>query len=552
VYTPPGHNHFEGMDVETPTLPYGADYTLKMVNLNGEEIAAFSVDGEDLLCFPQVYEYFLKDLVSGMHTVYTKLKRMNIQGRNCNVEQVRMMRSVGAIGQVVNRCKLISREDFNRLYEDCLLFRGPGRRKKNPDIPPELLNNPFKHFKVDHTHSERTTNSTPNGDSTRTDETNSSISRDSSPNSAAANGTFEGPRDLNNNANGGERRESQFKAPFSRHSERVQNITSPQVAANHTSPHIHISPRYATTHVIHSPTNGPSSRMVSPPNGVILAPNSQSCTFSFPPRPLVSMSPHRSALSPQTNGASLNGGTSAPTASHSPGRSPPVGDAVNGEASVPHVSSTGTSEHAEFRTTATNETGSEMLASSPHVLSREPEYREPGATESLLLNIQGLLKVAAENTRQNERQAVYEKNELRRLIHREREAHEKADRQSAALQRGKVFLQKKLKKEKKAKRKLAEQLLEEQHRSELLEEQLRETTEDALKQRNEELSQELERERCARIEAERKLKEARGEIQNFVNNFLENPSQEGNGQQSEDEQEELNVDIVKEEQIMQT
>lgn len=251
-----------------------------------------------------------------------------------------------------------------------LLFRGPGRRKKNPDIPPELLNNPFKHFKVDHAHSERTANLTPNGESTRTDETNSSISRDSSPNSAA-NVTFEGSRDLNNNANGGERRESQFKAPFSRHSERVQNITSPQVAANHTSPHIHISPRYATTHVIHSPTNGPSSRMVSPPSGVILAPNSQSCTFSFPPRPLVSMSPHRSALSPQTNGAPLVGGTSAPTATHSPGRSPPVGDAVNGEASVPHVSSTGTSEHAEFRTTATNETGSEMSASSPHVLSRE-------------------------------------------------------------------------------------------------------------------------------------------------------------------------------------
>ena len=37
-----------------------------------------------------------------------------------------------------------------------------------------------------------------------------------------------------------------------------------------------------------------------------------------------------------------------------------------------------------------------------------------------------------------------------------------------------------------------------------------------------------------------------------MNNFLENPSQEGTGQQSEEEQEELNVDIVKEEQIMQT
>ena len=46
--------------------------------------------------------------------------------------------------------------------------------------------------------------------------------------------------------------------------------------------------------------------------------------------------------------------------------------------------------------------------------------------------------------------------------------------------------------------------------------------------------------------------EARGEIQNFVNNFLENPTQEGSGHQSEDEQEELNVDIVKEEQILQS
>lgn len=34
----------------------------------------------------------------------------------------------------------------------------------------------------------------------------------------------------------------------------------------------------------------------------------------------------------------------------------------------------------------------------------------PFFAESLLLNIQGLLKVAAENTRQNERQAVYEKS----------------------------------------------------------------------------------------------------------------------------------------------
>lgn len=158
--------------------------------------------------------------------------------------------------------------------------------------------------------------------------------------------------------------------------------------------------------------------------------------------------------------------------------------------------------------------------------------------------------MAAENTRQHERQAVYEKNELRRHIHREREAREKAERQAAALQRGKAFLQKKLKKEKRAKRKLAERLMEEQHRCELLEEQLKESTQNALKQRNDELIQEVERERTAKIEAERKLKEARGEIQNFVHNFLENPSQEGPAHQSDEEPDELNVEVVKEEQMV--
>jgi len=44
--------------------------------------------------------------------------------------------------------------------------------------------------------------------------------------------------------------------------------------------------------------------------------------------------------------------------------------------------------------------------------------------------------------------------------------------------------------------------------------------------------------------------EARGEIQNFVHNFLENPSQEGHGHQSDEEPEELNVEVVKEEQMV--
>lgn len=203
----------------------------------------------------------------------------------------------------------------------------------------------------------------------KTDDVNNSISHDSSPTNGMTM-TFEGTRDANNNSTGLERRDSQFKAPLSRQPERVVSMTSPQAAMNHTTPHLHVNPRYTTTHVIHSPTNTPSSRMVSPPSAVILAPNSQTCTFNFPPRPQLAETPPGNVLSPQTSGAPPITGTLT-AVSHSPGRSPAVGDAVNGEASVPHVSSTGTSEHAEFRTTAAHDTGSEMSASSPPVLSRE-------------------------------------------------------------------------------------------------------------------------------------------------------------------------------------
>lgn len=203
----------------------------------------------------------------------------------------------------------------------------------------------------------------------KTDDINKSISRDSSPN-AGVTATFDGARDANNNATGGERKDLQFRTPISRPLERAVNITSPQAVMNHTSPHLHVSPRYSTTHVIHSPTNTPSSRIMSPPSGVVLAPNSQSCAFNFPPRSQVSMSPQGNVLSPPTSGAPPASGASA-VVNHSPGRD---GDAVNVEASVPHVSSTGTSEHVEFRNAATNDTGSELSVSSPHVLSREVCY----------------------------------------------------------------------------------------------------------------------------------------------------------------------------------
>jgi len=82
-------------------------------------IDCLQVEGRELICLPQAFELFLKHLVGGLHTVYTKLKRLDITPVVCNVEQVRILRGLGAIQPGVNRCKLISPREFDILYEDC-------------------------------------------------------------------------------------------------------------------------------------------------------------------------------------------------------------------------------------------------------------------------------------------------------------------------------------------------------------------------------------------------------------------------------------------------
>ncbi|RUS84215.1 hypothetical protein EGW08_008019 [Elysia chlorotica] len=91
----------------------------KLIEYRGAQVAAFMVDGRELICLPQAFELFLKHLVGGLHTVYTKLKRLEITPIVCNVEQVRILRGLGAIQPGVNRCKLISCSEFDTLYEDC-------------------------------------------------------------------------------------------------------------------------------------------------------------------------------------------------------------------------------------------------------------------------------------------------------------------------------------------------------------------------------------------------------------------------------------------------
>ena len=111
------YNRHQSLQMVSPNDPTAN--ACQRVVFHGEEIASFSIHGKTMLCLPQAFEIFLKNLVGGLHTVYTKCKRLGINPIVCNVEQVRVLRGLGSIQPGVNRCKLISDTDFEQLMMDC-------------------------------------------------------------------------------------------------------------------------------------------------------------------------------------------------------------------------------------------------------------------------------------------------------------------------------------------------------------------------------------------------------------------------------------------------
>ncbi|KAI1234916.1 hypothetical protein IHE44_0003302 [Lamprotornis superbus] len=91
----------------------------------------------------------------------------------------------------------------------------------------------------------------------------------------------------------------------------------------------------------------------------------------------------------------------------------------------------------------------------------------------------GLLKVAVDNARVQEKQIQQEKKELKMELCRERELRESLERQLTAELQSRATIQKRLKKEKKAKRKLQEALEFESKRREQVEQALKQATSDA-------------------------------------------------------------------------
>ncbi|XP_069356284.1 dachshund homolog 2 isoform X2 [Maniola hyperantus] len=483
----------------------------KLVDYRGQKVAAFIIQGDTMLCLPQAFELFLKHLVGGLHTVYTKLKRLDIVPLVCNVEQVRILRGLGAIQPGVNRCKLLSCKDFDVLYRDCttarcLSMKAPDRYFSRPGRPPKRASgvglslaatqfpgHPFKKHRLE------------NGDY-----------------SPYENGHM---------------------------SEMARMDKSPLLANGYNAPPTHLGPMgFMHQHALMSP--GMPHPGVPRPDGSIIKGQPmhnmealarsgiwENCRAAYEDivKHLERLRDERGDIErviamDKAREGSHNGS--------SPGHSPVLNLSKSGSgererserdrAERGEGSASGRSSAASRRTPQPPRIPSTAAAASPRshtdesdaVLSDQDDHNvkdeddgadlsdgerdlptnsspapvsyppqgspsnvpvDPTAdtlvssTETLLRNIQGLLKVAADNARQQERQISYEKAELKMDVLREREVKDNLERQLLDEQKMRVMYQKRLKKERKQRQQIQEQLELELKRRQKIEEALKQS-----------------------------------------------------------------------------
>ncbi|XP_016130423.1 dachshund homolog 2 isoform X2 [Sinocyclocheilus grahami] len=442
----------------------------KMVEVHGVKVASFTLDGQELICLPQVFDLFLKHLVGGLHTVYTKLKRLDICPVVCTVEQVRILRGLGAIQPGVNRCKLITRKDFEALYNDCTNASSrPGRPPKRslglamqdssrllPHgvhglLSPSLLSptgltaaamaeamkfQKMKLMAMNNIHGA----GSQNGTESENEELNSSAGLDlpfmmmphpllpvSLPPASVAMAMNQ-MNHLNTIANMAAA--AQMHSPLSRAGatvikECVQDSPSP-------APSLEEAPRPGS-----QPSSHPSSSVSSSPN-----PHTQS--------------PERLVLNPTD------------------GELPERDTGINMKKILKEK------DEAQLALPM-QKPGFEKLPLGTQTLP--PGFPAPflfadglSSVDTLLTNIQGLLKVAVDNARVQEKQVQLERKELKMELYREREMRESLERQLTSELHSRATIQKRLKKEKKAKRKLQEALEFESKRREQVEQALKQAT----------------------------------------------------------------------------
>ncbi|XP_077890706.1 dachshund homolog 2 isoform X11 [Ictidomys tridecemlineatus] len=487
----------------------------RMVDMHGVKVASFLMDGQELICLPQVFDLFLKHLVGGLHTVYTKLKRLDISPVVCTVEQVRILRGLGAIQPGVNRCKLITRKDFETLFTDCtnarpqmslswdrlfwVIYRSsrPGRPPKrslgvlqdNARILPHAVPGLLSPGLI-----------TPTGITAAAMAEAMKLQKmklmamNTLQGNGSQNGTESEADDLNSNTGGSESSWDKDK------------MQSPLAAPG---------PQHGIAHAALAGQPGlGGAPTLTPLQQNHLLTNRLDLPFMMMPHPLlpVSLPPASVAMAMnQMNHLNTIANMAAAAQIHSPLSR--AGASVIKERIPESPSPAPSLEESHRPGSQTSSHPSSSVSSSPSQMDHQSERMEevpvqiplmkspldklqlapgqalppgfPGpfifadnlsSVETLLTNIQGLLKVALDNARIQEKQIQQEKKELRMELYREREIRENLERQLAVELQSRTTMQKRLKKEKKAKRKLQEALEFESKRREQVEQALKQAT----------------------------------------------------------------------------
>ncbi|XP_047198559.1 dachshund d isoform X12 [Hippoglossus stenolepis] len=510
----------------------------KMVELRGAKVASFTVDGCELICLPQAFDLFLKHLVGGLHTVYTKLKRLEITPVVCNVEQVRILRGLGAIQPGVNRCKLISRKDFETLYNDCTNASSrPGRPPKrtqsltsseNPHIMPHSVPGLMSPGMMPPTG--LTAAAAAAANAAIAEAMKVKKIKLEAMSSYHGNANHHGA-DENGDLSSGIGLELPFMMmphPLIPVSLPPASVTMAMSQMNHLSTIANMAaaaqgqslPSRMVTSVIKglqervpdSPSPAPSLEDNRRPGS---HPSShRSSSVSSSPAHTESSSDRIPA---HHNGLSMNQALLGLSPNIPPG--PKEGDLAHDmshEAKRMHAD-----KEDNLMCTPTARDSYERLSLAGQALP--PGFPSPflfpdglSSIETLLTNIQGLLKVAIDNARAQEKQVQLEKTELKMELFRERELRETLEKQLAMEQKNRAIVQKRLKKEKKAKRKLQEALEYESKRREVAEQTLKQPSpSDSMRSLNGQtlhnsLTPEMESDRSSgRTDAERTIQDGR-------------------------------------------
>ncbi|KAM9454883.1 dachshund c isoform 3-T3 [Clarias gariepinus] len=482
----------------------------RLVEVRGARLASFTVDGRELICLPQAFDLFLKHLVGGLHTVYTKLKRLEITPVVCNVEQVRVLRGLGAIQPGVNRCKLISRRDFEVLYNDCTNAGSrPGRPPKrtqsvtspeSPHILPHSVSGLMssgimshtgltaatlaeamkKKIKLEVLNSYHAANN--HGADHENGDVNSGMGRWFGINLDST--TLSAPS-LKSRAG--------LELPFMMMSHPLIPVSLPPASvtmAMNQMNHLSTIASMAASAQVQNDSNRVATSVIkervrdSPSPSPSLEDGRRSGSHvSSRQSSSVSSSPaHTESSSDRPpvhqNGLSLGHALLGLSPNAPPG--PKEGDLATQDAVHDSRRTHAEKEESVLCTPTSRETYERVSHTIPTL---PPGFPAPllfpeglSSIETLLTNIQGLLKVAIDNARAQEKQVQLEKTELKMELYRERELRETLERQLCVEQKNRALIQKRLKKEKKTKRKLQEALEYESKRRDQAEQTLQQTT----------------------------------------------------------------------------